>query len=339
MSGISPAVSKWLTTDLHMYSLMILCTIVDIYRQFGDITLAMDVTAIKLHQAEWMPVPKQAELGRRSITPQTNGFDVADAFEPFELNLASTFACIVMLESRHVKIADPAFQSVMAVSSGDSLYIAKSILTDPAENMKSRITRLRGNIGRAGIALLLPPDEPQIRRIDAGDWRFLNHDKYDGTRADSFEDTSLHASFTGFMLPFDTGSRGMRDIDVYFLETVISVRDKARWIGDLKPLPIFSNPSFRVIHGDNPTCEHMQKDYVAFEQKLTSTDSWYDFSTRPEGPIVFRANDNWMARLAAASMSIQQGHLTLVFGHNACWTCARIERQRLAHVAKPILIL
>ncbi|KAL8776212.1 MAG: hypothetical protein Q9203_003419 [Teloschistes exilis] len=242
-----------------------------------------------------------------------------------------------MLESSNIKTANSTLQSVIALSSRDPLYIAKSMLSDPAHGTDSRITRIRGNIGRAGIALLVPPETPRVMTVDLPDWRLLDHDEYDGATTNCFAETSSHAFFTGSMLPFDTGSRGMRDTDIYLFETTISARDQGGWIGDIKPLPMFNDPLFRVINADKP-CQHQQKSHVAFAQELIATDSWYQFFTRPGGPIYFRACGNWMARLAAASMSVQHGHPTFIFGNDVCWTCGKIEYEPLAPIKKPIFI-
>ncbi|KAL8719399.1 MAG: hypothetical protein Q9181_008064, partial [Wetmoreana brouardii] len=287
----------------------VLCTIVNLCRHLGEVTIAMTLTSVKLCHAKWMT---QAAF-----------------IEPLELDLAQSFACIVMLESGTVNIASSGLQKIMAMSSGDSLYIATLLLSDPACKWDSKITRIRGNIGRAGIALLIPPEEPRVRDIDPMEWNLVNHDEFDGVITDSFKSTSLHMSFTEFVLPIDTGLRGTRDTEIYLLETMISVHDGGRWMGDLKILPVFDDRSLRII---DSACDHIQKADVPFEEELTSVDSWYEFFDRPEGPIVFRAHGNWMARLAAASMSVVKGHLTLLFADNVCWTCGEIERhQCLAH--------
>lgn len=342
--------SNSLTLRHHMLSLKVLCTIVGTYKHLIDATIAMTLTSSKLHNVKWMP---NTDL-KASLTyagSQASGSDqrveeisfsqVASiqAFEPLELDLASSFACIAMLESGNIDLASTGLQSVMAMSSGDSLYIATPLLSDPANQLDSKITRIRGNVGRAGIALLIPPDQPRTREIDPKDWNLINHDEFDGVITDSFKSTSLHMSFTEFVLPIDTGLRGIRDTEIYFLETVISMHDKGRWMGDLKILPVFEDPLFRIVPKENTTCKHTRKTDVSSEEELISIDSWYEFFDRPEGPVVFRAHGNWMARLAAASMSVVKGHLTLVFGENICWRCGEFERRHLGHKKKPIFIL
>ena len=342
--------SNSLTLLHHMLSLKVLCTIVGTYKHLIDATIAMTLTSSKLHNVKWMP-NTDLKVSPTWAGSQASGSDqrveeitisqVASiqAFEPLELDLASSFACIAMLESGNIDLASTGLHSVMAMSSGDSLYIATPLLSDPANQLDSKITRIRGNVGRAGIALLIPPDQPRTREIDPKDWNLINHDEFDGVITDSFKSTSLHMSFTEFVLPIDTGLRGIRDTEIYFLETVISMHDKGRWMGDLKILPVLEDPLFRIIPNDNISCKHTRKTDVSSEEELISIDSWYEFFDRPKGPVVFRAHGNWMARLAAASMSVVKGHLTLVFGENICWRCGEFERRHLGHKKKPIFIL
>ena len=351
LGGVPKAPPKSLILDQHIRSLKVLCTIVNIYEHLSDVTIAMILTSSKLHNVKWMPntdlqaPTTDTELryveGPDQTVPESSVLQLAkiQAFEPLDLDLASSFACIAMLESGNIDLASAGLRSVMAMSAGDSLYIATPLLSDPTCKPESKITRIRGNIGRAGIALLIPPDEPKTREIDPKDWNLINHDEFDGVITDSFRSTSLHMSFTEFVLPIDTGLRGFRDAEIYFLETVISAHDKGRWMGDLDILPVFQDPLLRIITNEKCTCTHTQQTNVPSAEELISIDSWYEFFDRPEGPIVFRAHGNWMARLAAVSMSVAKKHLTLVFGEDLCWRCGEIEHQHLGHKKKPIFIL
>ncbi|KAL8706900.1 MAG: hypothetical protein Q9201_000060 [Fulgogasparrea decipioides] len=209
------------TMDSRSYELKVLCTIVNLCRHLGDVTIAMTLTSRSLYRVKWMAktfLQQDSRLAPLHVA-------IIEVFEPLELDLASSFACIAMLESGTINIASTGLQSVMAMSSGDSLYIATSLLSDPACRWDSKITRIRGNIGRAGIALLIPREKPRVRDVDPTDWNLINHDEFDGVITDSFKSTSLHMSFTEFVLPIDTGLRGTRDTEIYFLETVISVHD------------------------------------------------------------------------------------------------------------------
>ncbi|KAJ6278945.1 hypothetical protein J3E71DRAFT_223776 [Bipolaris maydis] len=95
-----------------------------------------------------------------------------------------------------------------------------------------------GNIGKPGLNFLLPPQKPIMREIDAGSWRFESYANFDGTTSRSFENTSMHLSFTDYRIPHFDGLRGAYDNQIYFLESVISVQDKGEWVADVDPLPL-----------------------------------------------------------------------------------------------------
>ena len=51
----------------------------------------------------------------------------------------------------------------MAISSGDTLYVSEMLLNDPSQSLTELGIRcLVGNIGRPGMALLLPPRNPML---------------------------------------------------------------------------------------------------------------------------------------------------------------------------------
>lgn len=333
--------SVW-SLSKHIRSLKTLATLCKVYKDLGNATVAMALTTRELHNFKWMPKTDLsatvAELAPSRLAATKQKVQLLQAFEPLELDLASTFACIAMLESGNIDLTDAGMQSVIAMSSGDSLFISTSLVSDPSQHLESKIRRIRGNVGRAGIAMLVPPEEPRTRKAEAQDWNYLNYDEFDGLLLDSFKATSLHMSFTDFVLPIDTGVRGLRDTEIYFLETVISVHDKGQWMGDLNVMPIYRSPLLRLISYNNP-CTHGHIDSKQADPDLISIDSWHEFFDRPADSTVFRARGNWMARLAASTISVTQGHLTLVFGEQICWKCGEEERGRLSHKSKPIFII
>lgn len=123
------------------------------------------------------------------------------------------------------------------MSSGNSLYIACGLLCDPSdESSFGGIRRIPGNIGRPGLAYLVPPVDPLMKTVTIEDWRQLSHDAFDGRLQNCFESTSLHLSFTGASSPINYGFSGGQDADVYILETLISIHEGALWIADLNPM-------------------------------------------------------------------------------------------------------
>lgn len=262
-------------------------------------------------------------------------------YEPFRATRSSSFACIASFELGGRDVSSEGLQNVLALATGDSIYIAASLIRDPAESVPDRcheIQRIRGSIGRAGIALMVPPERPEIREVDQARWRFVNHHKFDGTIKDCLDGVSLHLSFTGSVFPLDTGDYGSRDNEVYILETLISVHDHGEWVADLDILAALENKLLRPIAGQEETrCSHpelllLKNRPGRSNGQTVSVDCWDEFLDFPEEPAVVRAHGNWLARLAFASASVQKGYLTLLLGPSAsCWECADEERNRFRH--------
>jgi hypothetical protein len=66
-----------------------------------------------------------------------------------------------------VDIAPSKFTDVIAISTGDSIYVSSHLLCDPAELVNSVLQRLVGNLGKSGLALLVPPKDPLCLEPDA----------------------------------------------------------------------------------------------------------------------------------------------------------------------------
>lgn len=119
------------------------------------------------------------------------------SLEPFKLNHTCTFACIALFESGNLEISGEGLGDVIAMAVDDSLYITSSLLCEPLKRPSTTIKRIHGNLGRAGIAMMIPPESPKIRASDVENWKIINHYDFDGKQEDCFESISLHLSFTG----------------------------------------------------------------------------------------------------------------------------------------------
>ena len=81
------------------------------------------------------------------------------------------------------------------------------------------IRRVIGNIGRAGIAMMISPQAPRIRSAEKESWEQINHTPFDGNPEDCFENISLHLSFTQYTLPIDTRTHGAQDTKTFLIES------------------------------------------------------------------------------------------------------------------------
>ena len=192
-------------------SLVALGHATNIYKQLSGATVSITVVNQPLHCANWIPIPL------KNFT---------------KISRAAQFACIAMFETGTLNLEPGALSTVMAISSGNSIYVANQLIHDRSGPGKFGITRILGNLGRPGVVMLVPPEAPRVSAVDPKNWRLVNHHLFDGAAVDSFTDTSLHLSCTEYEVPLAVPI-GAIDADAVMLETLISVYDRQKWIADL----------------------------------------------------------------------------------------------------------
>ncbi|KAH0565865.1 hypothetical protein GP486_000743 [Trichoglossum hirsutum] len=292
----------------YFRSLKALASAADIYKLLPNTTVAFSLISQTLHESHWIPLKSQdpGELHLETL------------LKPFPLDRPSTLACVVMFETGSWNIAPESFENVMAISSGDSIYVAAPLLCDPYESPRgNELKRIIGNVGRAGIALLIPPRNVRTRGPLYNKWELVNHDIFDGKAENCFQNTSMHLSFTGYEIPVGVAPQGFQDREIMAIETLISVHDRGKWVGDLDVLSIFTSDYFHRMHLHD--CAHMQA--TELQLNPVSIDCWEELIDKPDKPGIFRAHENWLARLAGATMSIQLQHHTIILPRSVCWFC------------------
>lgn len=271
--------------------------------------------------------------------------------------LAAMFACIAMFETGSNTVQAEQLKPVMALSSGNSIYVANALLQDPIEPNSpgpQGITRIVGNLGRPGVVMMAPPQAPLVRGEDPDSWRVINHSAFNGKPKKCFPETTLHLSFTKYEVPLSVPI-GAVDAEISMVETLVSVHDRKQWIADLDIIASLKCESF-LGRLRPPRCNHT--DYVARPsmefaavqignatvRSLVSIDSWEELLDPPENLGhtnigVLRACNNWHARLAAMSVSVQQQLRTVVLPTEPlCTVCGAGAFQNMADFAQ-ILIL
>jgi len=193
---------------------------------------------------------------------------------------------------------------------------------DPSEiPHEFELKRVVGNIGRAGMAMLIPPQVPEIKSVDAGSWNLLTHADFDGSVEDCFSGTSMHLSFSGYNLPLHTGIHGSQDVDAYLLESIIQVRDKGKWVADIDILNVVDSNIGRVDrHPFDLACNH--ESLYRSEMGLTSIDTWDELLEGPESTAIARAHGNWLSRLALTCVAADKGYDVYILPPSFCWKCA-----------------
>ncbi|KAG4268154.1 hypothetical protein FPRO04_12652 [Fusarium proliferatum] len=327
-------------------SLRALVTVENIYKMLPNSLIALGVTSQPLFKMPWVPksdIPVEdidkmlpnsmIALGVTS-EPQfkmpsiPKGDIPVFGFSAFSLDIGRTFACIALFESGSLAVSPDNLSNVLAIATGDSIFIAAALLCDPAEGaFPSEVRRVWGSIGKPGIAMMIPPKEPQIRDVER-DWRVVSHNMFDGKLEDSFQSTTLHLRFTDYVLPIDVGSHGNRDFEVYFLESVVSIHDHGDWVADLDILGQLNNPLLRILgksclHTDSITINQA----VIENPQFTMVDNWDEILEPPGNPSIVRSVDNWLGRLATMALCLQMGHPTIVLSNQFCWECC-IEKWR-----------
>ena len=186
----------------------------DIYERLPSATTSLQVTSEPLHCWEWS----------------------RNSHKQKKFTLVHAFACIAMFETGELDLDphDLSGAAIMAISYGNSIYVAERMISDPTDILpKCAIRRIIGNIGRPGLSLLVPPQQLKAPKPDFGSWNMVNHVPFDGRMEDSFAGTSLHLSFSEYQLAIDVGAYGQRDQDAFFVEAIISVYDRGRWVADI----------------------------------------------------------------------------------------------------------
>ena len=250
---------------------------------------------------------------------------------------SQAMSCIALFESGDFNIPVSDCEGTVAIASANSIYVSTNLLHDPSYNRhdlafsdmalnnptialfalptlqpshemelrgrresKAVLRRVIGNLGVPGISLLVSPQQKlRIRDVGAGS-RFLPHKDYDGKRENSFAQSTLHLSLTGWKQPLNLKERGTIDDEVYLVECVVAVHDRGKWVADLDVA--YNNVT---MWGQNCKCSEITNDDD--RETMTSIDDWDELLDPPENVGVMRAHGNWEARLAAALIRKQLG--------------------------------
>ncbi|KAK0384146.1 hypothetical protein NLU13_8235 [Sarocladium strictum] len=308
--GLLAGFFNTLGLDEMRTSFRALATITKIYKLLPDATISIGITSTPLYRMLWTNQSKKLGL----------------IFSCFAANWASTFSCIITLESGSLHIEPAACNNVMAVSVEDSIYIASPLLCDPLQDPNHyEVSRIRGNVGRSGIAMLIPPAGLERPEFDLSCWNLINHEAYDGRDEDSFQSTSLHLSFTGYTLPADIGKQGFRDTELYYMEARITVHNHGQEVADVDILGCIQSGELIRI----PPCPHPpglvqdSKAELMDHRVLTMIDNWHELLDNPSTPAVARSSGNWLGRLALVVVGHQLGHKMMISPDVLCWACVR----------------
>ena len=324
----------WVRFPEYHLSLQALASAISVYKLMPNATIALTVASKPLHKSLWVGGSKMKDVETEEMGLWATPIEEGGQIHPYRgrghfndrLSLAQTFACIAMFESGTYDVDPSVLEHVFAMSSGNSLFVAAPLLSDPGEGSKDdEVLRVVGNIGRAGIAMLIPPQHPLIRKPEPDTWELVNHAPFDGKAADSFASTSLHLSFTQYTMPVNIGEHGGQDVEMFFLESLVSVHDRDKWVADLDVLRMLKSHLF-TRYSPLRECKHPPGQPPLREH--IAIDSWEELLDREKVPVIVRAHRNQAGRLAAAAVSVIQGYPTFIVPETICWMCATMRETK-----------
>ncbi|KAK6207121.1 hypothetical protein LQW54_007438 [Pestalotiopsis sp. IQ-011] len=303
----------------YLISLRVLEIATHVYGQLPAATISPRIVELKLVNARWIPDELRSDMdpGRRSNVLYKSAEDWAET-----MTRAQTFACIAMFESGRFNIDPEQLGEVVALGAEDSLFVSGLLLSDPGlKNEATQLHHLIGNTGQTGLVFLVVPLDPMIREVTYDPFS-VQHRPFDGMGQDTFESTSLHLSFTDWKMPIECWeNKGEIDQEVFLLESVLSVRQGGKWVGDIDVLSFEKSQYCVFTPAEKCACENREHSVLG---DVVSISSWDELLDPPGLPGIVHAHGNWPARLAVASILSQQGkgHCIAIMDESpVCWSC------------------
>ncbi|GES59373.1 hypothetical protein ATEIFO6365_0003065400 [Aspergillus terreus] len=208
---------------------------------------------------------------------------------------------------------------VFAMAYKECIYITMKCTCDPSEYREPyELRRLLGT-------------------IDPSSWKVLSTNIFNGRAEDHFSNTSVHLAFTDYYVPLHEHNSHSREHQVYFLESVASVHDSGTWVGDIDILQAVEDE--RIFRLTYVPCSRAH-DIEDRPTPLVSAETWVDLLDPPDEALVFRANGNWIARLAAVAIAAQifPGERISICPNNMCWSCTATEEDFISFTIPKLLI-
>ena len=121
------------------------------------------------------------------------------------------------------------------------------------------------------------------------------------------------------------------DQEVYFVESLISVRDRGTWVADLDILGVDFKAS-TIADGScerSCICDKASQVRAISDYDIRCIDSWDELLDPPSCTSIIRAHGNWSARLAITSVLFQRdlGHCVAVRASGSpCLDCLMKDR-------------
>ncbi|CEI67429.1 unnamed protein product [Fusarium venenatum] len=271
------------------------------YRTLPDAGISPRSLDSPLYEAKWV---KSLIHSKPDKDPQIE----MNRIRSFGSNLSNSLSCVAYLEG------------------GFDLepMNLERLTCDPWDSPEAyELKRFTGNVGRSGVTLLVPPKTSMVMEREETSWRVISSSAFDGTSQNYFPKTSMHLSFTEYYVPLVQSSDVQeQSSQVFLLESVVSVYDSGRWIGDVDVLKCLASP-FLIYTVDNGcNGQHANRHF----RGVSSLETWDDVLDPPPGECVIRAQGCWLARLAIVTIFIEargesNGERIAILSNDTCWKC------------------
>ena len=126
-------------------------------------------------------------------------------------------------------------------------------------------------------------------------------------------------------MSINIGEHGGQDLEMFFLEWLVSVHDRNKRVPDLNVLRMLNSHLFTQY---SPLKEGKNLPGQPPLRKLIAIDSREELPDREKVPVIVRAHRNQVGRLAAAAVSVIQGYPTFIVPETICWMCATIRETK-----------
>ncbi|KAH6871318.1 hypothetical protein B0T10DRAFT_417493 [Thelonectria olida] len=287
----------------------------DLYHDLDGATIDVRVVQKDWSTADWIS-------SRSTINDELSLYY---RVRPGYVDTAICFSCIAMMETGQFNLQAADLSKVFALSTTDSLHVVTALLNDPATKQpRTPIRRFTGNIGKAGVAFMIPPAAPNIREFGIDEWYRYDFKPFDGKMEDHFADTKLQLSFSEASFPLNVGYSGGKDVEAYFQETLVSVFDGGKWIAELDVLSTLRSEKiiFDLLSDQSDdVAGSLGAQPFHHPDGLVSIDTFDEMIVAPSKPGILRARGNWEARLAALCICIAKGYTVLLIPEDLSWDC------------------
>ena len=316
-------------THHYWRSLKAVSSAATLYRNLRIATIDVRVLQRSIWESPWIREETMAERRTRLrayqsefAMPDSAASTGLDLLMPYPMDLKSAFSCICLFESGRFQIHPESLRNVMAMCSNDLIWVASCLLNDPLRgcmlDKHPLIRAFPGNIGRSGIAFLVAPQEPMQKTSSIHDFRDIIHRPFEGHLQNNFQTTSLHLSFTTAESPIADNFSGMKDHEIYLLETLLSVHKGGEWVADLDVLNSFSSRKYTTLG----PCEEHTESQIGAKLEASCIDNWTELLEPPEARLgIVRACGDWQARLATFTIAVSTGNKVVVLPSSICWDC------------------